>query len=148
MLTDGHRFAGINLNRNEPTNPDYGKIVDALLATDYQRTEFLKACLSKLGLEVSQEAQPVPSLSPIHLTSMYPAEIDDLIVSWVKTGLVTSEEGQGILRGENDTFRFPYNVIFGTEKPPVLPEEPFDPVKDAIRTNGASHTSNDVSTLR
>ncbi|KAM3421545.1 hypothetical protein BST61_g1934 [Cercospora zeina] len=145
VLTGPHpEFAGINLNRNEPTNPDYGKIVDALLATDQQRTAFLKACLSKLGLEVSQEAQPVPSLSPIHLTSMYPAEIDELVVSWVKTGLVTSEEGRGVLRGENDTFRFPYNVIFGTERPPVNPEEPFDPVKDAIRTNGSSRTSNDV----
>ncbi|KAI5360387.1 Putative biotin-protein ligase [Septoria linicola] len=117
VLTGPHpEFAGTNLNRNEPTNPDYSTIVDALLATDQQRTVFLKTCLSKLGLEVSQEAQPVPSLSPIHLTAMKPAMINDLLATWAQEGIVVNEEGHAVIRGENDTFRLPHNAIFETQQ--------------------------------
>lgn len=104
----------MNLNRNEAANPDYGKIVDALLATDEQRTDFLKTGLIRLGLQVSQEVQPVPSLSPLHLNSSDPTEISELLASWVASGLITDENGHGVIRGENDTFSLKHNDIFGT----------------------------------
>lgn len=104
----------MNLNRNEAANLDYGKIVDALLATDEQRTDFLKTGLTRLGLQVSQEVQPVPSLSPLHLNSSDPTEISELLASWVASGLITDEKGHGVIRGENDTFSLKHNDIFGT----------------------------------
>ncbi|KAK4495830.1 hypothetical protein PRZ48_013098 [Zasmidium cellare] len=106
LLTGPHpEFAGMNLNRTEPSNPNYSKIVDALLADDKSRTDFMKACLTKLGLQVSQEDQAVPSLSRLHLSSSQPDEIKDLLQSWQEAGIISDETGEQIIKGEQDTFK-------------------------------------------
>lgn len=80
-------------------------MVDALLATDQARTDFLKACLSKLGLNVSQDPAPVPSLSSLHLSSAQPSEIGGLLQKWQEEDLVVRENDGLYIKGENDTFR-------------------------------------------
>ncbi|SMY20891.1 unnamed protein product [Zymoseptoria tritici ST99CH_1A5] len=105
VLTGPHpEFCGINLNRDEPSNPDYGHIVDALTADDEKRADFMKACLAKLGLEVSQETTPVPSLSHLHLSSAKPSDVADLVATWREAGILTTENNSIYIKGENDTF--------------------------------------------
>jgi biotin--protein ligase len=57
----------------------------------------------KLGLEVNHSAQPVPSLSPLHLSCCHPSEIPSLLLSW-KDVVSKSAAGQLCIKGENDTF--------------------------------------------
>ncbi|OJD40284.1 biotin apo-protein ligase [Diplodia corticola] len=102
ILTGPHpEFAAVNLSKGEDI-PGYDKIVDALAQDDKQRTDFLKACLIKLGLQVNQEAQVVPSLSRLHLTSSNPSDVAELVSSW--SDIITVEKGEEHIKGENDTF--------------------------------------------
>ncbi|KAL0264140.1 biotin holocarboxylase synthetase [Diplodia seriata] len=102
ILTGPHpEFAAVNLSKGEDI-PGYDKIVDALAQDDKQRTDFLKACLIKLGLQVNQEAQAVPSLSRLHLTSSTPSDVAELVSSWAD--VITVEKGEEHIKGENDTF--------------------------------------------
>ena len=83
--------------------PEYAKVVEALEADDKARTDFLKACLVKLGLQVTQSTTTVPSLSSLHLSSQEPAETADLVASWQE--IITKDGNEEILKDENDTFR-------------------------------------------
>ncbi|KAL8996631.1 MAG: hypothetical protein Q9169_003913 [Polycauliona sp. 2 TL-2023] len=102
LLTSTHpEFAASNL---DPTVnlPGYDKIVEALKEDDQQRTDFLKACLLKLGLQVSHEQTAIPSLSRLHL---YSAEAADM--SWLMEALkdiITKQDGEDYIVDENDTF--------------------------------------------
>lgn len=100
-ITNINRFAAVNLSKGEDI-PGYDKIVDALAQDDKQRTDFLKACLIKLGLQVNQEAQAVPSLSRLHLTSSNPSDVAELVSTW--SDVITVEKGEEHIKGENDTF--------------------------------------------
>jgi biotin---protein ligase len=74
-----------------------------LLTTDTQRIEFLKSCLSKLGLRVNKSQVPVPSLSRMHLSSLQPSDIQELLETWQE--IITKEEnGDEFVKGDNDTF--------------------------------------------
>lgn len=77
-------------------------MVDALVEDDVSRTNFLKACLSKLGLIVSQENTSVPSLSCLHLSSLNHKEVPALMESW--QDIIVKEDGEEYIKGENDTF--------------------------------------------
>ncbi|KAK4993643.1 biotin holocarboxylase synthetase [Elasticomyces elasticus] len=102
ILTGPHpEFAAVNLNKADG-NSDYPKTVDALAADDKQRVDFMKACLAKLGLQVSQEDQAVPSLSRLHLSSVVPSELSELVSSWAE--IIVTENGEEMIKGENDTF--------------------------------------------
>jgi biotin---protein ligase len=95
------RFASVNLDRKSG-GPEYSKIIDALAEDDASRTNFLKRCLSKLGLTVSDESSMVPSLSRLHLSSVNHIEVSEVLEE-LKT-VVTSEDGEVYIKGENDTF--------------------------------------------
>jgi biotin---protein ligase len=95
------RFASVNLDRNSG-GPGYSKVVDAVAEDDESRTTFLKACLSKLGLTVSQETSSVPSLSRLHLSSMNHIEVSELLEEL--KDVITVEDGEEYIKGENDTF--------------------------------------------
>jgi biotin--protein ligase len=82
--------------------PDYTKLVEALAEDDDSRTNFLKACLAKLGLIVSQETSSVPSLSRLHLSSLHHYLVPELLASW--EDIITKEDGEEYIKGENDTF--------------------------------------------
>jgi len=77
-------------------------LVKSLADDDEPRTNFLKACLSKLGLVVSQETSSVPSLSRLHLSSLHHSLVSELLASW--EGIITREGGEEYIKGENDTF--------------------------------------------
>ena len=100
------RFSGINLNRDEPSGPaNYSKVVDALVQDEKQRVDFVKACLIKLGLEVSQQTEAVPSLSLLHLSAAEPGAVSELVQDWQEAGIVTkAEDGREVIKGENETF--------------------------------------------
>ncbi|KAI9823379.1 MAG: hypothetical protein M1819_001352 [Sarea resinae] len=102
VLTGPHpEFAAVNLNRNAD-GPDYPKLVDMLAEYDKARTDFLKACLTKLGLLVNEETNTVPSLSSLHLSSAEPSDVSELISSWEP--IITTEKGEKYIKAEADTF--------------------------------------------
>lgn len=76
--------------------------MDAIAADDKQRTEFLKSCLLKLGLQVAQDTA-VPSLSSLHVSGL-DAEVPLEILSLLAPSLTNENENE-YLKDENDTFR-------------------------------------------
>lgn len=78
-------------------------MVDALAADDKARTDFLKACLSKLGLQVTQNTTTVPSLSSLHLSSQNPADTSRIRSSLQE--VISTEGDEQFIKDENDTFR-------------------------------------------
>ncbi|KUJ20676.1 class II aaRS and biotin synthetase [Mollisia scopiformis] len=102
ILTGPHpEFAAVNLDPNAD-GPEYPNRVKALAEDDESRVNFLKACLAKLGLTLSQEASSVPSLSRLHLSSASHFLIPELLASW--EDIITIEDGEEYIKGENDTF--------------------------------------------
>lgn len=77
-------------------------MVKVLEEDDKQRTDFLKACLLKLGLKVSQETTAVPSLSRLHLSSMLPNGVSDIMAGLQE--IVSIADGEEYIKDENDTF--------------------------------------------
>ncbi|KAL5365179.1 biotin-protein ligase [Aspergillus floccosus] len=103
VLTGPHpEFAAVNLDKSAG-GPQYAKVVDALEADDRARTDFLKACLSKLGLQVTQGTTTVPSLSSLHLSARDPDDVARLVASIRED--VTKDGQEEYLKDENDTFR-------------------------------------------
>ena len=80
----------------------YARVVNDLAEDDRQRTDFLKACLLKLGLKVSQETTAVPSLSRLHLSSMLPNGTSDIMSALQE--IVSIADGEEYIKDENDTF--------------------------------------------
>ncbi|CAM1502399.1 Fc.00g043830.m01.CDS01 [Cosmosporella sp. VM-42] len=102
MLTGPHpEFASANLYP-QPSIPNYAKLIDSLASEDKSRVDFLKACLSKLGLEVSSKDSDVPSLSRLHITSINNTEVGELLADW--SDIIDKEDGEEWIRAEGDTF--------------------------------------------
>ncbi|QKX54761.1 uncharacterized protein TRUGW13939_01850 [Talaromyces rugulosus] len=122
VLTGPHpEFAASNLDRSAG-GPEYGKLIDRLAADDKSRTDFLKACLSKLGLQVNRETSTVPSLSCLHLSSVEP-EYTRAIASSLDE-LITREESKELLKDVNDTFQIEKLDKFGMRSlEEALPDE-------------------------
>ena len=95
------RFAAVNLDSKSSVE-GYTDLVKALAKDDVSRTQFLGACLEKLGLLISQDASSVPSLSCLHLSSLHHFLIPELLVSWKE--IIVEEDGEEYIKGENDTF--------------------------------------------
>lgn len=124
MLTS--RFAAANLDRNAG-GPEYAELVDALAADDKSRTDFLKACLSKLGLQVtSDETSTVPSLSTMHMSSLDPTDTAKTVQSWQE--YITKDGDVEYFSDANDTFRLERPGVWSMDKleeslPPVQRHE-------------------------
>ncbi|KAJ5501342.1 Biotin-protein ligase N-terminal [Penicillium expansum] len=103
VLTGPHpEFAAVNLDP-KAGGPEYADMVAALAADDKERTDFLKACLSKLGLEVTQDTTTVPSLSSLHVSGIDADGPMDILSG---LGATFTQEGQTeYLKDEHDTFR-------------------------------------------
>ena len=95
------RFAAVNLD-HESEIDGYAKMVEDLAEDDKQRTDFLKACLLKLGLKVSQETTAVPSLSRLHLSSVLPNGTSDIMAGLQE--IISIADGEEYIKDENDTF--------------------------------------------
>ncbi|KAK6580245.1 hypothetical protein PZA11_007267 [Diplocarpon coronariae] len=102
ILTGPHpEFAAVNLDAKSNV-PNYAKLVEDLAEDDGSRVNFLRACLARFGLIVSDEATLVPSLSRLHLSSMHHHLIPELLASW--KDIISIEDGEEYIKGENDTF--------------------------------------------
>ncbi|KAK7942746.1 biotin-protein ligase [Apiospora aurea] len=102
LLSGPHpEFSPVNLSKQYDV-PGYDELIATLKATDNERTTFLKACLTKLGLEVSRETSAVPSLSKLHLSSLTKGEVDILLHSLEP--VITRKDGEEFIKGEQDTF--------------------------------------------
>lgn len=97
------RFATANLNK-QASGPEFAKVFEALDEDDKLRVDFFKACLVKLGLQVNQAEQSVPSLSRLHLSSILPAETAELVASL--EGVITKEGDEEYMKGENEQILF------------------------------------------
>lgn len=62
----------------------------------------MRLLLTKLGLKVNEEEQPVPSLSSLHLSSYASTDVADLVASWSE--IITVVDGEEYIKGENDVF--------------------------------------------
>lgn len=82
--------------------PGYDQLIEALNKNEDARTTFLRACLTKLGLEVSQGASPVPSLSKIHLSALRHSDVGEILHSFEE--IITKEDGEEYIKGDNDLF--------------------------------------------
>ncbi|KAF8463122.1 biotin-protein ligase [Kalaharituber pfeilii] len=103
VLTGPHpEFAGVNMDRNAG-GEGYPELVDSITRDHDKQVAFLRGCLSKLGLRVSENVYEVPALTPLHLTAIYPEDIGSLVTNLRE--LVTKDgAGQDVVVGENDTF--------------------------------------------
>ncbi|OKL61975.1 hypothetical protein UA08_02569 [Talaromyces atroroseus] len=114
VLTGPHpEFAAINLDKSAG-GPEYEKVIEQLAADDKMRMDFLKACLTKLGLQVNQETTTVPSLSCLHLSSVEPEYTQTLVSSLEEA--ITKGEGDDankeFLKDVNDTFQIERNAEY------------------------------------
>ena len=80
----------------------YAEVVKDLAEDDKQRTDFLKACLLKLGLKVSQDTTAVPSLSRLHLSSLLLNGTSNIMAGLKE--IITIEHGEEYIKDDNDTF--------------------------------------------
>lgn len=94
------RFAAVNLNPNA-AGPEFKETVKTLEKDEQLRSDFFKACLLKLGLQVNPSDQAVPSLSRLHLSSAKASDVAALVSSWQE--IVTMKDGEEFIKGENDT---------------------------------------------
>ena len=97
-----NRFSAANLDK-KADGPGFAKVVDEIAKDEKPRVDFLKACLTKLGLQASQEESAVPSLSRLHLSSLNPADTSELVASLQE--IISIQDGQEYIKDENDTFR-------------------------------------------
>ena len=143
------RFAPENLNPDNYTKPENTTIIDDLKADSEPRNTFLKACLTKLGLEVSQESQPVPSLSRLHLSSKQSLDVAELVHALHEAGIVTKgDDGEDCIKGENDTFHLEQpgealsmKAVATAAADTLLPKA----VKDALPASVASSSTSDAA---
>lgn len=77
-------------------------MIERLEEHDDLRVSFLKGCLTKLGLVVSQEQEPVPSLSRLHLSSLVPSCSSEVVAAL--EDIITVEDGEEYIKDDNDTF--------------------------------------------
>lgn len=99
---DNDRFAPQNLSKI-PSLPSYESVIQDITATDKTRLVFVALMLEKLGLQVNEEEQVVPSLSRLHLTSLTTADVSNLVAGWSEVLTVVDEDKY--IKGENDVFR-------------------------------------------
>ncbi|KAI9873317.1 MAG: biotin holocarboxylase synthetase [Pleopsidium flavum] len=102
VLTGPHpEYAAVNLHK-KADGPGFAKVVDDLAEDENPRTDFVKACLIKLGLKTNQEQNAVPSLSRLHLSSLQPADTSELVASLEE--IISVQDGEEYIKDENDTF--------------------------------------------
>ena len=101
MTLNSSRFAPANLDQNADV-PGFTELVEKLKEDDKQRIDFLKACLLKLGLQVSENDNVVPSISRLHISSVLPTGASELMASLHE--IISTKDGEEYIKDENDTF--------------------------------------------
>jgi biotin--protein ligase len=118
----------------QPSVPDYAELIGKLSDNDKSRVQFLKACLSKLGLEVSHNESGVPSLSRLHISSLDENGVSELLVSFAD--IIEKENGEEWIRAEGDTFHIQNeDTIWSVE----------GLQQSLAQTDESSHTTNGIT---
>ena len=91
----------MNLDRNGH-GPEYVNLVDNLIKDEALRSEFMRACLIKLGLKVNDERATAPALSELYLSGQHLTDISSLYEN-LET-ITEVEKGQIRIKAEMDTF--------------------------------------------
>jgi hypothetical protein len=140
QLTVYIRFAAVNLDPKSD-GPDYPKVVQAIAQDDALRVDFLRACLTKLGLIISQDKPSVPSLSRLHLSSQHHHLVGEMLSSW--EDIITVQDGEEYIKGENDTFhiekqetRWSTNGLVESLTSPAASGRTSQHVSDALSDDG------------
>jgi biotin--protein ligase len=63
----------------------------------------MRLVLRKLGLQVNEQEQAVPSLSRLHLTAHNLSDVSDLVATWSE--IITVVDDEEYIKGESDVFR-------------------------------------------
>ncbi|KIW32768.1 biotin-[acetyl-CoA-carboxylase] ligase [Cladophialophora immunda] len=145
LLTGPHpEFAPANLEP-KPDAPGFADVIRTLAEDEKHRMDFIKACLTKLGLTVSGE-QNVPSLSYMHLSSSDPTDTAGIISSLGH--LVEGDEhGNEFLKDENDTFQILKPSVWKmVDLAKALSSEP-ESKESADQTDGSSDRIVDYNTV-
>ena len=96
------RFAAANLDP-KAGGPEYEDVVKSIAADDKGRTDFLKACLLKLGLQVAQGDNAIPSLSSLHISGLDPEDTMEVLA--LRAPDLEQENNSEYLKDESDKFR-------------------------------------------
>ncbi|KAK0615667.1 biotin-protein ligase [Bombardia bombarda] len=102
IVTGPHPEFAPAILHQQPDVPGYDTLIEDLTVDDDARSNFLKACLTKLGLEVSKGASVIPSLSKMHLSSINETDVLDLL--FTLEDITTREDDEEYIKGENDLF--------------------------------------------
>jgi biotin---protein ligase len=138
------RFAAANIEP-KPSVPGFSDVIKALADDEKHRMDFIKACLTKLGLVVSDE-QNVPSLSLMHLSSSDPADTAGIIAS-LSHLIEKDEQGEEFLKDENDTFQVVRPSVWKmNDVDRALPRES-DSKEPADQADGSSDRIVDYNTV-
>lgn len=122
--------------------PEYAKVVDQLEADDKARTDFLKACLAKLGLRVNQETATVPSLSCLHLSSVDSEDTGRLVSSLEE--IISKEGDKEYLKDDNDTFLIERPDAFRMEELEEALSSVNDPAEETKADQSSSTTEDRI----
>ncbi|CAK7227098.1 biotin holocarboxylase synthetase [Sporothrix bragantina] len=105
ILTGPHpEFEPANL-AERPDLPHYDELLRTLRKDDESqaRVKLFKACLTKLGLELGNGSAIQPRLTALHITTLYPDEVQELMYKWEE--IMSKKGNDPFIRAENDTFR-------------------------------------------
>jgi biotin---protein ligase len=134
------RYATATLDKGKADTTEFAKVVDILAGDEEYRIDFLKACLIKLGLTVSEDNQGVPSLSLIHLSALEPAMTTTLLETLERDGLIATEDGEQYLKDDNDKFHFVKLSSWNMgDLKDVLPSESTSKASRGTTTNQSSN---------
>ncbi|KFA55881.1 hypothetical protein S40293_06929 [Stachybotrys chartarum IBT 40293] len=102
LLTGPHpEFSPVNLH-SQPSIPGYDELMAQLTAEQHSCMAFLRACLTKLGLEVDQSGSSTPPLSDLHLTSIDNTGVTELLCNL--EDIMDKEGGREYIKADADTF--------------------------------------------
>lgn len=96
-----YRFAASNLDAQKHI-AGYDRLLQTLETDDRPRSDFVKACLGRLGLKVNTQNVTQPALSSIHLSSSDKVHVKAITKSWANT--LDIHDGTTYLQGEHDAF--------------------------------------------
>lgn len=104
ILTGLHPEFSPDLLKKIPSEKNYTAMIEVLEKHNSSRIEFMKAILLKMGLKVNSTEVPMPGLSRLFLTSLYPPALKHFI-NKLREEIGFSGPQNNLLVCNNDTFR-------------------------------------------
>ncbi|CAK7267884.1 biotin holocarboxylase synthetase [Sporothrix epigloea] len=105
ILTGPHPEFEPAILSERPNLPHYDDLLCTLRKDNESqaRVKLLKACLRKLGLELGSGSAIQPRLTAMHVATLYPDEVQELMYKWEE--IMSIKGTESFIRAEADTFR-------------------------------------------